>query len=495
MDAYFVKIYKYDSDSEDANCNDCEEYNDTCASRFYSDNLGVKPLTISSDDSDTEMCDNTNKQNNEFFDTMNELSQYIGVSGTFPDNNDESELESETKLSMDEALSESDSYDASYETESENEIENESEMSKQNESTNEDSIDIDVDRNRSDNFDDINKNQNKNVMNNNSNVKPSKNTTIEAKAKVIWPKPSVVTKRVDFNAFMNDWREAQLSILVCLKNIMERNLVFDQRLTLYAKIFDWEAHIDEIKRIKLKNKNNGSNEFKKYIIDFGRVELIEVVKLWNQANEKYSNLVFELKKIDIQYILLKSRFVFFYENGSINSNFNQSKEMFKKEYNIKISLHNEIGRQLLFSNDINQDCGELLAIWTHVEVMGAVQGRVEGDVRGAKELLRNKYSLSAKMFGFKYSIKSMSDALPHLKQIVLKRACVEWYDLKGSPFLKAYPKNYKYPSPTLFKLMRKKPLPVIAESDKDKIPTLASIESFLQRENARLSDIESDDII
>ena len=265
-----------------------------------------------------------------------------------------------------------------------------------------------------------------------------------------------------------------------LRNVFKKNLVLENMIIIIGKIYDWEYHLEVIDAI-LVIQDEQSKEEKKdnYIYEWNSIYFEQWVDSWNESYSKY-DMVFEKENILLQFVLIKSRIYFFRENGIFVESFEQSRKIFKSEYNIEITMHNEIGRLLLKCDDFHVDCEGFVTQWTHCEVMGASEGKVEGDVKAGARIIENRFNLAKLMFGYEFTIQGSLRTHPHLEDKVNKSAAKKLYKVKGSPF---YEKCKYWPSKPLWKRANKTRLSNLKGNKKLKMqqyPSMASIKANMK---------------
>eukprot|EP01084_Bolivina_argentea_P060849 111164_1 len=106
------------------------------------------------------------------------------------------------------------------------------------------------------------------------------------------------------------------------------------------------------------------------------------------------------------------------------------KKEFKNKFNLKINLHNEVGRQFMQNQKMYDGLRECLVIYSRSETIGASEGKSEGEVKKAKIRLRNRYRLHSKIFGYEHMIQELYQLfkyeIQHIISICVKRYLKKW---------------------------------------------------------------------
>ena len=216
--------------------------------------------------------------------------------------------------------------------------------------------------------------------NENGNADANDDNELAAKRKKKWIKRHILTKREDnFEEFVKQEKQNFVSFLILVRDTMAGNLTFDPNLRKFGEVFDWEEHLQHIDNIlKLKSVDSIAEAKTLYINNWKKDEFEAALKVWNDNYESRPEMVFDEILTCKEFSLLKSRLFYLQERGSIKKTYEENKKMFKKYYNVNISLHNEVGRLLLESNGLYKDLPHLLGFWSHIEAMGCAEGRCEG---------------------------------------------------------------------------------------------------------------------
>ena len=303
-----------------------------------------------------------------------------------------------------------------------------------------------------------------------------------------WPKLSILTKKMEVEELIRDIRQNWLNFMLLVRNILQNNLTMEDMIVLLGKIYDWEWHLEIIDTILvIQDTNEQEKEKETYIYEWHCIYFETWIDSWNESYSKYEDMVYEKEDLLLQFALIKSRIYFFRENGMFQESFEESKKIFKSEYNIKITMHNEIGRLLLKCKKFHADCASFVCQWTHAEAMGASEGRVEGDVKAGANIIRNRYRLSTIMFGYEFPTQDCLRSHPHLENKVNKIAAKKLYKIKGSPF---YKKAKYWPSKPLWKRLNKTRLKNLSKNTKlqsKQFPSINAIKTKMKRRNGNIN--------
>ena len=158
-----------------------------------------------------------------------------------------------------------------------------------------------------------------------------------------------------------------------------------------------------------------------------------------------NELVFNKSSLMKQFELFKDRLFYLQESGLIDAAFEQNKKKMKSYYNINITKHNIIER-LMQNTRLRADLGEFLTMWTHIEAMGAAEGKVEGDVSMGHNILSGRYRLSFAVFGLEFTLRQLQVIFKYVKKEIAKAAAKLYVKRWGAPFRTTVGYKSKYPN-------------------------------------------------
>ena len=77
------------------------------------------------------------------------------------------------------------------------------------------------------------------------------------------------------------------------------------------------------------------------------------------------------------------------------------------KYNVDIPLHDEISRLFTSDSRLWDGINEWMSTYLRCEVIGAAEGRVEGEVKEGNLRMNERWSLSMYVFGIEHAIRSI----------------------------------------------------------------------------------------
>ena len=112
---------------------------------------------------------------------------------------------------------------------------------------------------------------------------------------------------------------------------------------------------------------------------------------------------------------------------------------------------------------------ELLCIFTRCEVMGAAEGRVEGEVKEGNRRMLNRYRIRSWLFGKEHTVNQLLRVFKDEHQDIIWEAAKLSYQRHGEPLYSINSKSENLPSVALCPLLQPAVQSNINQSESDLI--------------------------
>ena len=319
-----------------------------------------------------------------------------------------------------------------------------------------------------------NHNHNRNVSpSNNVNEANYNNTDLNGELYTDDKEREISFSKETRDAWIMEMRLKCLGFISSLRQALKKRLVFSAQVHFMNACFNLKKHIDTIDSILETDGIEREKAEDDYFTYYAKDDMKSLVDIWNGSykDERYNFLPDQVcgEYVDFKKLIFKLR-----ERKIIDRVFEANKKQWKEHYGVKLSIHNELARLLLQNATIGRGLRSVLCIFGRCEVMGASEGKSEGEVFEASTRLRGRYRLRTLLFGKEHVINQLLRAFKGKKKEIIREAAVKLYNIPEFKENVIYAHdsrgrsaNNKYPSTTLHRLLKKPVQADITEKELD----------------------------